>query len=177
MNWHSLTAPFVVAGVLLSAVPATAASYSAIAAHPGVVWVTQTGGETPPPMAGAEIRQTGKTFVPDLLVVPVGTSVRFPNDDGFYHSVYSESPSNPFDIGLYDTGPGKSVVFDQPGVVTIRCHVHGSMHATLIVVDGPFATTTTPNQRYTIAGLVSGVHELHSWSGGDAVETTTIRIK
>jgi plastocyanin len=177
MNWHALTVPLVVAGVLLSAAPATAASYSAIAAHPSVIWITQTDSPTPPPMVGAEIRQTGKTFVPELLVVPVGTSVRFPNDDAFYHSVYSESPSNPFDIGLYDTGPGKSVVFDAPGVVDVRCHVHGSMRATLVVVDGPFATTTTPNQRYTIAGVVPGVHQLHVWSGGDAVETTTIRIK
>jgi plastocyanin len=177
MNWHSLTAPLLAAGVVLSAAPAAAASYSATAAHPVVAWITQTGSETPAPVVGAEIRQTAKTFVPDLLVVPVGTSVRFPNDDAFYHSVYSESPSNPFDIGLYDTGPGKSVVFDTPGVVAVRCHVHGSMHATLIVVDGPFATTTAPNQRYTIVGVTPGVHELHVWSGGDAVETTTIRVK
>jgi plastocyanin len=163
--------------VLLGAMPAAAASYSATAAHPSVVWITQSGGETPAPVVGAEIRQTGKTFVPELLVVPVGTSVRFPNDDEFYHSVYSESPSNPFDIGLYDTGPGKSVVFDQPGVVDVRCHVHGSMHATLIVVDGPYAITSTPNQRYTITGLTPGPHVLHTWNGTDAVETATIRIK
>ncbi len=142
--------------------------------RPGVVWITQA---PVVPVADAQIHQTNKAFVPDFLVVPAGTSVRFPNDDAFYHSVYSESPSNAFDFGLYDTGPGKSVVFDQPGVVRVRCHVHGSMHATVIVVDGPYAVTKTANERYAISGLTPGSHILHVWSGADTIETTTVVIK
>ena len=64
--------------------------------------------ESVAPQPEAAIRQTAKAFVPALLVITAGTSVRFPNDDKFYHSVYSDSPSNPFDLGLYDNGPGSS---------------------------------------------------------------------
>lgn len=161
--------------VLLGApLPASAAAYSGVAALPSVMWIT---GPPPPPPADAAIHQTMKTFVPALLVVPIGTSVSFPNDDAFYHSVYSDSPSNPFDLGLYDTGPGKSVVFSNPGLVEIHCHVHGSMHATLVVVDGPYVVTAKPNERYRIDGLTPGPHVLHVWTDGSAIATSGIVVK
>jgi plastocyanin len=160
--------------ILGSALPAAAATYSGVAGAPGVVWITSI---APAPRADASIRQTQKSFVPSLVVISPGSTVRFPNDDRFYHSVYSDSPSNPFDLGLYDNGPGKSVVFENTGVVDVRCHVHGTMHATIVVVDGPFAITTHPNERYRIEGLPSGPHALHVWTDGINVATTYIVVK
>jgi len=157
-----------------TALPGSAASFTGVASVPSVVWITA---DVPAPTAQPEIRQTMKTFVPALLVIPAGTTVRFPNDDGFYHSVYSDSPSNPFDLGLYDTGPGKSVVFENMGVVGVRCHVHGSMHATIVVVDGPFVVTTHPNERYRIDGVPPGSRALHVWTDGTSISTTTVVVK
>ncbi len=154
--------------------PAGAATFSGVASAPSVVWITA---EVPPLATQPEIRQTMKAFVPALLVITPGTTVRFPNDDGFYHSVYSGSPSNPFDLGLYDTGPGKSVVFENSGIVGIRCHVHGSMHATIVVVDGPFAVTTHPNERYRIDGIPPGPRVLHVWTDGTAVSATNVVVR
>jgi plastocyanin len=159
---------------LVVAAPAAAASYSGLAKVPAVVWVSDA---APAPAPDAAIRQTGKTFVPALLVVPVGTGVRFPNDDPFYHSVYSTSPENAFDLGLYDTGPGKTVTFSAPGIVDIHCHVHGSMHATIVVVDGPFVQTTQANQRYTLDNLTPGNHVLHVYDGGASVSATPIVVR
>jgi plastocyanin len=167
---------FLIAGAawLVLAAPASAATYSAVAKVPAVVWVTDVPPSPPPDVA---IRQTMKAFVPELAIVPVGTAVTFPNDDPFYHSVYSDSPGNAFDIGLYDTGPGKSVRFSVPGVVDIHCHVHGRMHATLIVVDGPYAQTTMPNEPFHIDGISAGRHTVHVWTGGSDVVTTTVDLK
>jgi hypothetical protein len=102
--------------------------------------------------------------------------VAFPNDDAFYHSVYSVSPSNPFDIGLYDTGPGKLVTFDNPGIVDVRCHVHGSMHATIVVVDGPYVVTTRPGDTYKL-DVPRGRHVLHVWTDGSPVVSSTIVVR
>jgi len=160
---------------IIVAAPAGAATYMGVAKTPSVVWVT----DTPPPLPAAEpeMHQSMKSFVPGLVIVPLGGSVRFPNDDPFYHSVYSDSPGNEFDLGLYDTGPGKSVHFDTPGIVDIHCHVHGTMHATVIVVDGPYAQTQAPDEHYRIDGLSPGRHVLHVWSGGVVAPTTTIVVK
>ncbi len=156
------------------ATPVFAATYSGIAKTPSVVWVTDT---PPDPPADLSIRQTMKAFVPSFLIVPAGAGVKFPNDDTFYHSVYSDSPGNVFDLGLYDNGPGKSIRFAAPGLVDIRCHVHGSMHATVLVVDGPYAQTQTANERYRIDGLSAGRHTVHVWAGGTDISTTTAVVK
>ena len=42
-----------------------------------------------------------KEFSPHVLVVPVGSTVSFPNHDPFNHNVFSLSEENPFDLGLY----------------------------------------------------------------------------
>ena len=166
-------AAFVVCVAFIAA-PAFAATYRGVAKDPSVVWITAP---MPATTDDPSIHQTAKAFVPSLLVVPAGTSVRFPNDDPFYHSVYSLSPSNPFDLGLYDTGPGKSVEFDATGIVEVRCHVHGSMRATIVVVDGPSATTTQPHQAYRLDGLTRGPHVLHVWTDGLTFSSTAIVVK
>ena len=160
--------------MIFVAAPACAATYTEIAKAPAVVWVSDA---PPAPAVGVAIHQTMKAFVPSLTIVPLGTTITFPNDDAFYHSVYSESPGNAFDLGLYDSGPGKGVTFTTPGVVDIRCHVHGTMHAVVIVVDGPYAQTTVANQRYRIEGLTPGRHVIHTWSGGPDVATATIVVR
>jgi plastocyanin len=160
--------------LLASSVAAAAGSYSGVLAQPGVVWISD--GSNPAPLPEVSMRNTHKAFVPELLVISTGTNVRFPNDDGFYHSIYSESSADPFDIGFYDTGPGKIVAFPRPGVVEVRCHVHGSMHGVIVVVDGPFAQTSVPGAAYTLAGVRPGYHVLHSWSGDRGERTVTVYV-
>ena len=45
------------------------------------------------PLAGVEMAQEKRQFVPGVLVVPVGTEVRFPNHDTVRHHVYLFSPA------------------------------------------------------------------------------------
>jgi hypothetical protein len=155
----------IIALALLS--PASAATVRGTLALPGVVWVSD--GSAPVPGPEQLMRQHDKTFVPDLVVVSVGGSVRFPNDDNFYHSVYSASDDDPFDIGFYDTGPGKLVTFATAGVDQITCHIHAIMHATVVVVDGPWARTMGNGQGFILNNVRPGKHDLHVWSldGGE----------
>ena len=49
----------------------------------------------------AVIDQVNQMFTPDLLVIPVGSTVEFPNSDKTRHEVYSFSPAHPFQLPLY----------------------------------------------------------------------------
>ncbi len=122
------------------------------------------------------MRNEHKSFVPDLIVITAGSSIRFPNDDAFYHSIYSAGGPDPFDIGFYDTGPGKTVTFAKPGVVAVRCHVHGIMHGTIVVVDGPWAQTRAADEKFTLTDVRPGTHVLHEWTpdGGEKTSTVTV---
>ena len=100
-----------------------------------------------------------RTFTPASIVVPVGSQVRFPNDDPFEHSIYSADRVNGFDIGYYGTGPGKYVTFSHAGVVQVRCHIHAYMHGLIVVASGPFAQVT--GGTYQISNVPAGEYTVH----------------
>ena len=164
-----LSGTFFGLAVLASPLAAAAATLSGTLGEPGVVWVSD--GSRPAVTTGAVLTQKDKAFAPDLTVVTAGSDVRFRNDDQVDHSVYSISPADPFDLGIYEPGPGKDVSFPNPGIVDVRCHIHRRMHATLIVVDGPFARVEAAGGSWRLDGVRPGRHVLHLWTphGGEVV--------
>ena len=48
--------------------------------------------------------QKGRKFVPEKLKIKVGDTVNFVNDDNTAHNIYSISPSNHFELGMYRKG-------------------------------------------------------------------------
>jgi plastocyanin len=79
---------------------------------------------TPAPIAGFEVAQRDRRFVPDLVVVPVGSSVSFPNMDPIFHNIFSLSKAKSFDLGSYDKGETRRVEFPRAGIVEVYCHLH-----------------------------------------------------
>ena len=152
----------------------TAADYRGKLSGEGIVWITD--GSRPAVTPETVLANKGKTFVPEMAVITAGSNVRFPNEDRVFHSIYSESPSNPFDLGFYDTGPGKVVPFGRGGVVDVQCHIHGSMHATIVVVDGPWTRITARTHTFVLHNVRSGRHRLHVWTAahGEKISTVTV---
>jgi plastocyanin len=138
------------------------------------VWISD--GSAPPPNTGIAITQHERTFIPELTVVSAGTDVLFRNDDVVDHSVYSISPADPFDLGIYEPGPGKDVIFAKPGVIEIRCHIHRHMHAVLLVVDGPFVRLDAPGP-WTLHGVRPGRHVLHVWTADEGEKTSLVEVR
>jgi len=108
----------------------------------------------------AVMDQIDRAFAPDLLVIPVGSTVEFPNSDSVSHQIYSFSPAKRFQLPLYRGKPYPPVRFDQPGVVTLGCNIHDQMLAYLLVTDAPWYGRTNaagawsaevPRGRYRVA--------------------------
>lgn len=114
----------------------------------------------PPPAEAAQIRQEGKRFIPELLPITVGQVVSFPNDDPFFHNVFSPSPVHKFDLGQYPKGDAKARRFPSVGVVDVFCNIHPQMAATILVLpnrrwaradaEGAFRLADLPPGRWTI---------------------------
>ena len=88
-----------------------------------VLWLSGPPAQSRPPVQ-AEIGTSNKEFSPHVLVVPVGSTVSFPNHDPFNHNVFSLSEEHPFDLGLYGRDEVRSVRFERPGIVRVYCNVH-----------------------------------------------------
>jgi plastocyanin len=113
----------------------------------------------------AELWQRGMQFRPAILPIRVGTSVAFPNDDSFYHSVFSYSKPKRFDLGRYrkeDAAPVR--VFDKPGVVKLYCEIHQHMRGVILVLDTPYFTRTFTNGTYRLENLPTGAYQLKAWA-------------
>ncbi|WP_431151707.1 methylamine utilization protein [Acidovorax facilis] len=116
------------------------------------------------PLSGAEMAQEKRQFVPGLLVVPVGTEVRFPNHDSVRHHVYSFSPAKKFELKLYTGTPSNPVLFDRPGVAVLGCNIHDQMVGWIVVVDTPYyARTPAAPGRAQIDNVPPGTYTLRTW--------------
>jgi plastocyanin len=104
----------------------------------------------------AVMQQVNRRFDPDVVVIPVGSSVRFPNMDPIFHNVFSLSKPKSFDLGNYPKGDSRSVVFTKPGIVYVNCRLHTNMAGVILV---------TPNQWYAKVGR-DGLFSLHELPPG-----------
>ncbi len=107
--------------------------------------------------------QKNMTFVPFVLVVPVGAEVAFPNLDPILHHVYSFSPAKPFELKLYGKDATRTVRFDKTGVIAVGCNIHDDMTGYIRVVDTPFAGKTGADGEVTISGLPAGPATVTIW--------------
>lgn len=77
--------------------------------------------------AEVEVGQKDKQFTKKNVTIKVGDSVKFTNNDPFFHNVFSLSDLKTFDLGSYPKGQSKSVKFEKPGTYDIECAIHPNM--------------------------------------------------
>lgn len=156
--------------VLLRVAPAAAASLAITAQLPdgrpladAVVTVQPVGKKVPPPAPiKAAMDQMNRMFYPEVIVIPVGSTVSFPNSDSVSHQIYSFSPAKRFQLPLYRGKPYSPVLFDRTGVVILGCNIHDWMIGYIDVTDAPFYGTTDAQGTWS-AELPAGRYEITVW--------------
>ena len=108
--------------------------------------------------------QHHKQFTPHLLIVPAGASVDFPNNDPFFHNVFSLFDGKRFDLGLYEAGATRTVRFEHPGVSFIFCNIHPEMSAVVLALETPYFGVSDRSGLVTIAGVPPGRYRLEVWA-------------
>ncbi len=107
--------------------------------------------------------QRGIAFNPGTLIVPVGATVTFPNQDKVRHHVYSFSRAAKFELKLFGRDQSRSYLFTTPGTVALGCNIHDAMSGFIRVVDTPFAGKTAAAGDTSIAGVTGGRATLTIW--------------
>ena len=143
-----------------------------------VVWLTPVA-ESAQIQAGSsrqrqQLLQRQKTFSPHLLVVPVGSSVEFPNQDPFFHNVFSLFEGKRFDLGLYEAGTSRSVLFNRAGISYIFCNIHPEMSAVVIALKTPYYGIADRKGMVAIPDVPHGRYEMEVWHERVLPETLKI---
>jgi plastocyanin len=137
-----------------------------------VVWLTPIGATVDPPRQTQIPRlvQKNKAFHPSLLVIPVGGKVEFPNQDPFFHNVFSLYDGKRFDLGLYESGTTRFVQFDKPGISFIFCNIHVQMSAVVIALNTPYYAISNLRGELSLPDVPPGRYEMQVFHASVAPE-------
>jgi plastocyanin len=137
-----------------------------------IYYIPDSGAAHPKP-GRFQIYTRDKQFDPPTLVVPLGSTVSFPNKDQILHNVFSVSPGAVFDLGLYGEGGTAEFTFKSPGLVLINCNVHQGMQANLLVLDTPYFTHADKDGQFQL-DVPAGTGKVMVWNPRAAAQTLTI---
>jgi plastocyanin len=127
-----------------------------------VVSLQATGLTTNPPAQAVTMDQKEMQFLPHVLAVVKGTTVKFLNSDPVPHNVFS--PEGKYNLGTWPTGEAREYRFDKAGVYTQLCRVHPEMEAFVVVLETPYFATTDAGGHFEIQGVAPGKYKLVAWS-------------
>jgi plastocyanin len=159
--------------------PADVAGRARLGAKPqadAVIWLEAPGAARPARAPEAVLEQRDLQFFPRVLVVQVGTKVRFPNDDRVFHNVFSYHDGTKFDLGLYPVGMVHDVPFKVAGLSRIFCNIHPQMAAYVMVVDSPFFAVSDAQGQFVLKGVPAATYRYHAWRPGGAILTDSVTV-
>jgi plastocyanin len=137
-----------------------------------VVWLDAPVSEASGARTGRVVLdQRNLTFEPRVLVVRVGTTVDFPNNDRVFHNVFSFRDGKRFDLGMYPVGVLRRVTFDKPGLSRIFCNIHPNMAAYVMAVDTPYFAVSDRSGAFAIGSVANRTYTYHAWKAGTPEQT------
>ena len=141
-----------------------------------VIWLEAPDAPATRPVHKVVLDQRNLSFSPHILVIRVGTTVEFPNNDRVFHNVFSFRDGKRFDLGLYPIGTVRQVLFDQPGLSRVFCNIHPNMAAYVMAVDSPYFGISDDTGRFVLPSVEPGTYTYRTWRPGGAQASGTVTV-
>ena len=159
------------------ALPATAASYAVVvgkAPAPSAVIVLepQRKQAVPPQSEPARMDQSGRMFLPDVLLVRTGQPVTFANSDPELHNVNvkeSVTREQAFNVAI-PIGEAYRYTFERDGFYDVACDVHQEMTATIVATSSPYVTVADRDGAFTVTDVPAGQYALTIYAGKETIQ-------
>lgn len=131
-----------------------------------VIYVESVTGKTfDPPKEPAEMDQKNLVFIPHVLPILAGTTVKYLNSDDVLHNVFTpDKCADKFNLGTWPKGQVRSFTFKNSGCVSVMlCNVHPEMEAYIVVLENPYYAVSAKDGSYTIKNVPPGKYTLKIW--------------
>ncbi len=107
--------------------------------------------------------QQGMKFIPHVMTVTAGDTVKFLNHDNVVHNVYS--PDNEgYNMGSFKQNEERSYTFAKPGVYSQLCSIHPEMLGYIFVGQNPYAAAVDKKGHFTIKNVPPSTYQLAVWN-------------
>jgi plastocyanin len=143
-----------------------------------VVYVEHVDGDFAPPKEPVLMNQKDLTFVPHVLPVLKGTTVRFRNSDDVLHNVFTpDKCAHKFNLGTWPKGETKDYVFDEAGcIAALLCNVHPEMEAYVLVLQNPYFAVTEKPGLFAIPDVPAGTYKVVAWNEDREPVTQEVKV-
>ena len=116
-----------------------------------------------PPSKPVQMDQQQCLYVPRIVIVPVGGTVEFLNNDRLLHNLHSISSENATFNRTQPKGRTIPVAFQRPEIVRIDCELHSWMRGWIVVADHPFYALTGDSGEFMLPPVPAGKYLLRVW--------------
>jgi len=131
-----------------------------------VVYVQEAAGPFKPPAEATTMDQRKMQFIPHVLPVVAGTTVKFLNSDPTPHNVFSPDGEK-YNLGTWPQGQTKDYTFSKctkfPCAYTQLCRVHPEMEGFVLVLPNPYYAVSDKDGHFEIKGVPPGSYKVGVW--------------
>src|SRR5258705_7939936 len=111
----------------------------------------------------AKMDQKQCSFIPRVVIVPVGGTVEFLNSDRLLHNVRSAGKENPPFNRAQPHARSISFTFKQPEGLRVDCDLHSWRRRWVVLAEHPFYAVTNEQGEFTLENVPKGKYTLQVW--------------
>lgn len=138
-----------------------------------VIYVKNAGEGTS--TATVKMDQRGLLFVPRVLPIQKGTTIKFLNSDPVGHNVFTPD-GDKYDLGTWPKGQTRSYHYKKTGVYRQLCKVHDDMIAFVVVLDTKYYAVSAKSGAFKLPPLPPGKYTLGVWHEKLTAEEVTVEV-
>ena len=126
-----------------------------------VVYLKEVPGTYPPKSHALD--QKGMRFIPHVMAIVVGDTVKFLNHDTLVHNVYSPDGEG-YNLGSFKQDEERTYTFSKPGPYSQLCSIHPEMLGYVFVGQNPYASPVDKKGAFEIKNVPPGTYKLSVWN-------------